>query len=78
MRIAVLAFGNLSIRTEAVSVKLTFNREESPSPLQDLKRYNNYVPRKVVVKIKSENWRQTWKVSVVYGNLETVAILLSF
>lgn len=41
MRIAVLAFGKLSVCTDGVHVKLTFNREDSPYPLQDLKRYNN-------------------------------------
>jgi len=38
---AVLAFGNLSISTDAASVNLTFHREESPYPLRDLKRYKN-------------------------------------
>lgn len=78
VRIAVLAFGNLSICTDAVSLKLTFSREESPYPLQDLKKAQQCVPRKVQMKIKPENWRQMWKVRVVYSNLETVAILLTF
>lgn len=71
MRTAVLAFGNLGICTNEASVQLAL-------PTAGLEKVQQFVPRKVQVKIKPENWRQTWKVSRVYSNLEPVAILLTF
>lgn len=41
MREAVLAFRNLSMCRGDGNVELTFNKEESSYPLQELKRYSS-------------------------------------
>lgn len=47
-------------------------------PTAGIKKVQQSVPRKAQVKITQKRQRQTWKLSTVYSNLETVAILLTF
>lgn len=47
-------------------------------PTAGIKTVQQFVPRKIQVKITQKSWRQTWELSTVHSNLETVAILPTF